>query len=51
MAVYDSEAQRRLQENIDELQSELDSLENMVKEIERKLDELLSQTKTARGGA
>ncbi len=41
-----SELERQLKEALDEMQAQLDDLENTIREIERKIDESISQLKS-----
>jgi hypothetical protein len=38
--------ERQLKEALDEMQAQLDDLENTIREIERKIDESISQLKS-----
>lgn len=44
--VANSDLERQLKEALDEMQSQLDDLENTIREIERKIDESISQLKS-----
>ncbi len=41
-----SDLERQLKEALDEMQSQLDDLENTIREIELKIDETISQLKS-----
>ena len=41
-----SDLERQLKEALDEMQAQLDDLENTIREIERKIDESISQLKS-----
>ncbi len=43
--VANSDLERQLKEALDEMQAQLDDLENTIREIERKIDESISQLK------
>lgn len=44
--VANSDLGRQLKEALDEMQAQLDDLENTIREIERKIDESISQLKS-----
>lgn len=44
--VANSDLERQLKEALDEMQVQLDDLENTIREIERKIDESISQLKS-----
>lgn len=44
--VANSDLKRQLKEALDEMQAQLDDLENTIREIERKIDESISQLKS-----
>ncbi|CDE85145.1 unknown [Coraliomargarita sp. CAG:312] len=44
--VANSDLERQLKEALDEMQAQLDDLENTIREIERKIDESISQLKS-----
>ena len=44
--VANSDLERQLKEALDEMQAQLDDLENTIREIERKIDESMSQLKS-----
>ncbi len=44
--VANSDLERQLEEALDEMQAQLDDLENTIREIERKIDESISQLKS-----
>ena len=44
--VANSDLERQLKEASDEMQAQLDDLENTIREIERKIDESISQLKS-----
>lgn len=44
--VANSNLERQLKEALDEMQAQLDDLENTIREIERKIDESISQLKS-----
>ena len=44
--VANSDLERQLKEALDEMQAQLDDLENTKREIERKIDESISQLKS-----
>ena len=44
--VANSDLERQLKEAHDEMQAQLDDLENTIREIERKIDESISQLKS-----
>lgn len=44
--VLNSDLERQLKEALDEMQAQLDDLENTIREIERKIDESVSQLKS-----
>ena len=44
--VANSDLERLLKEALDEMQAQLDDLENTIREIERKIDESISQLKS-----
>ena len=44
--VSNSDLERQLKEALDEMQAQLDDLENTIREIERKIDESISQLKS-----
>lgn len=44
--VANSDLERQLKEALDEMQTQLDDLENTIREIERKIDESISQLKS-----
>ena len=44
--VANSDLERQLKEALDEMQAQLDDLENTIGEIDRKIDESISQLKS-----
>lgn len=44
--VANSDLERQRKEALDEMQAQLDDLENTIREIERKIDESISQLKS-----
>ena len=44
--VANSDLERQLKEALDEMQAQLDDLENIIREIEHKIDESISQLKS-----
>lgn len=44
--VANSDLERQLKEALDEMQAQIDDLENTIREIERKIDESISQLKS-----
>ena len=44
--VANSDLERQLKEALDEMQAQLGDLENTIREIERKIDESISQLKS-----